>query len=217
MDEKLSMIISCCTIIRFLRVHIQRTKHTQRTQRTRRTSKQTRRRDYCNSLVDFTARQLQEVHLVILGDPKRSKFTMEAQSINLTYIKDGSVEISSFYHNETILDLRKRFGEEQGHDHKDVFLYHTIFRLADEKLVRELAETQEGISFNFADSTVVQWDSSKESEEIQEIWAKMDGKWIALYKNESEGLEVGSFWGRILTGGYGEITIFRSGYVFMYL
>ena len=99
-----------------------------------------------------------------MGDSKRTEFTMEAQRINLTYIKDGSVKVSSFYHNETILDLKKRFGEEQGIDHKDVILYHAFFPLADEKLVRELAETQETISFKFANSAVpVEWDSSKES------------------------------------------------------
>ena len=142
---------------------------------------------------------------------------MEAQSINLTYIKNGSVETSSFKHNDTILDLKKTFGGEQGHDDpKDVTLYHTIFPLADEKLVRDLAETQDGISFNFANSPVVGYCSSEESGPGI-VWVKNNGKWIILSKNSEERFDFELSWlGCILTGGYGEVAILRSGYVFMY-
>ena len=74
---------------------------------------------------------------------------MTAQDIKLRNVIDDEVFPSSFYHGETIHDLKKRFAEEQGYEdaYQKITFYGFCYVLPDEKLVRDQANTEEGISY----------------------------------------------------------------------
>ena len=67
---------------------------------------------------------------------------MTAQNINLRSIIDDEVLQSRFYHDDTILDLRKRFAEDQGYedDYENITFYRLCSEIPDDKLVREMGK-----------------------------------------------------------------------------
>ena len=89
---------------------------------------------------------------------KLCEFTMTAQDIKLrNVIDDEEVFPSIFYHGDTILDLKKRFAEEQGYgdEYQHITFYGQCIELPDEKLVRDQANTKEGISYQISNCVTV--------------------------------------------------------------
>ena len=127
------------------------------------------------------------------------------QKIQLSDIQDGSTLNSEFYESDTILDLRKRFAEEQGMDLEYVTLYQTFLKLNDEELVRDLINNEEGISFSIDCGCMHDY-----------IWVVRNGKWNKLF----EGQEYFFLEERnILKSGssFGEFAIVRNRYVIVVL
>ena len=88
---------------------------------------------------------------------KLCEFTMTAQDVKLRDIIDNEVKTSKFYHGDTILDLKKRFAEEQGYGdaYQHITFYGQCIELPDEKLVRDQANTKEGISYQISNCVTV--------------------------------------------------------------
>ena len=129
---------------------------------------------------------------------------MAAIPIQLTSIMGGKPATSSFYHDDTILDLRKRFAKEQGF--ANVTMYQAFLKLADEKLVRDHANTVEGISFEFPSLLDVQSND--------DIWVIRKGKWNLLVKDIEDALDVGTK-RNIFDSGFGKFAIVRNKYVLL--
>merc|ERR1711860_218938 len=104
---------------------------------------------------------------------------MAEQKIQLPDIEDGSTEESHFYESDTILDLRKRLSKDQNVVLKDVTLYQAFLKLEDEIMVKDVADTVEGISFGFTDCLEVHLDSDDDDG----IWVIKNGKWSILVRN----------------------------------
>ena len=106
---------------------------------------------------------------------------MTAQNINLRSIIDDEVLQSRFYHDDTILDLRKRFAKEQGYDddYENITFYRFCNELPDEKLVRELAEAEGGISYKIAPCLKV-----VSNEDIFVVWGTTRAEINLLTKEE---------------------------------
>ena len=131
---------------------------------------------------------------------------MTAQDIQLSDYRDGSTFNSTFYESDTILDLRKRFAEEQGYEdhYQMITLYQTFLKLNDEKLVRDLINNEEGISFRI--------DCGCSNDD--DIWVVCNGKWNKLFEGEEYFLDVGKE-RKILKSesSFGEFAIVRNRYV----
>ena len=102
---------------------------------------------------------------------------MTEQKIQLSNIKDGSTKSSKFFESDTILDLRKRFAEDQGIDFRKVTLYQAFLKLDDEKMVRDLINNVEGISFGITACLKVDLHGP-----VDAIWVIRNGKWNRLVK-----------------------------------
>ena len=127
---------------------------------------------------------------------------------DITNTDDEVLELS-FCHDDTILDLRKRFAEEEGYvNYQDFTFYHLINKLPDEKLVRELAHTPEGISYKILPISKVVSDA--------DIFAICgDGKPHLLGQDEEKVIQLGHkrhFW----RGGYGKFALIRNKYVHIF-
>ena len=131
---------------------------------------------------------------------------MAVQKIQLSDIEDGSTLNSKFHESDTILDLRKRFAKAQGMDLEDVTFYQTILKLEDEKMVRDLAKTVEGISYGSTYLLEVHLDSVDDDW----IWVTRNGKWNRLVKTQ-QGMffDVGKK-RHLLNGGYAKFAIVIS-------
>ena len=134
---------------------------------------------------------------------------MTAQNINLRSIIDDEVLTSHFYHGDTILDLRKRFAKEQGYDddYENITFYQFCNELPDEKLVRELAEAEGGISYKIAPCLKV-----VSNEDIFVVWGTTRAEINLLTKEEEEFLHLGDK-RLVLSSGFGKIGILRNKYV----
>ena len=132
---------------------------------------------------------------------------MAEQKIQLSHYWDGSTFDSTFYESDTILDLRKRFAEEQGYEdhYQMITLYQTFLKLNDEKLVRDLINNEEGISFRI--------DCGCSNDD--DIWVVCNGKWNKLFEGQEYFLEERN----ILKSGssLGEFAIVRNRYVIVVL
>ena len=127
---------------------------------------------------------------------------MAEQKIQLSHYWDGSTFDSTFYESDTILDLRKRFAEEQGYEdhYQRITLYQTFLKLNDEKLVRDLINNEEEISFGIDCGCLHDY-----------IWVVRNGKWNKLFEGQEYFLEERN----ILKSGssFGEFAIVRNRYV----
>ena len=134
---------------------------------------------------------------------------MTAQDIELRDIIDDAVSTSKFYHGDTILDLKKRFAEEQGYgdEYQHITFYGLCIELPDEKLVRDQANTEEGISFSIDCGCMHHY-----------IWVVRNGKWNKLFEGEEYFLDVGKE-RKILKSesSFGEFAIVRNRYVIVVL
>ena len=137
---------------------------------------------------------------------KLCEFTMTAQDIKLRNVIDDEVFPSIFYHGETILDLKKRFAEEQGYrDYQKVTFYGLCIELSNEKLVRDHANTEEGISYHIKGLVNVVADKN--------IFAIINGGQPNLLVHDEE--EVCNL-GRkrhVLNNFYGTFALIRNKYV----
>ena len=126
---------------------------------------------------------------------------MTAQDIQLSDYRDGSTFNSTFYESDTILDLRKRFAEEQGYEdhYQRITLYQTFLKLNDEKLVRDLINNEEGISFRI--------DCGCSNDD--DIWVVCNGKWNKLFEGEEYFLDVGTL-RKISTSGLRKFATVRN-------
>ena len=129
---------------------------------------------------------------------------MTAQNINLRSIIDDEVLQSRFYHDDTILDLRKRFAEDQGYedDYENITFYRLCSEIPDDKLVREMAEGEGGISYKIAPCLKVKSDDA-----IYAIYG--NGQPHLLVKDEEEIRYLGVK-RHLLTGGFGKISLVRN-------
>ena len=134
---------------------------------------------------------------------------MAAKPIQLTSIMGGKPATSSFYHDDTVLDLRKRFAKEQGYDddYENITFYRFCNELPDEKLVRELAEAEGGISYKIAPCLKV-----VSNEDIFVVWGTTRAEINLLTKEEEEFLHLGDK-RLVLSSGFGKIGILRNKYV----
>ena len=132
---------------------------------------------------------------------------MTAQDIQLSDYRDGSTFNSTFYESDTILDLRKRFAEEQGMHLEYVILYQTFLKLNDEELVRDLINNEEGISFSIDCGCMHHY-----------IWVVRNGKWNKLFEGKEYFLDVGKERNILKSGSsFGEFAIVRNRYVIVVL
>ena len=129
---------------------------------------------------------------------------MAEQKIQLSDIQGGSTLNSKFYESDTILDLRKRFAKAQGMEFEYVTLYQTFLKLNDEKLVRDLINNEEEISFGIDCGCMHDY-----------IWVVRNGKWNKLFEGQEYFLEERN----ILKSGssFGEFAIVRNRYVIVVL
>ena len=132
---------------------------------------------------------------------------MAEQKIQLSHYWDGSTFNSTFYESDTILDLRKRFAEEQGMHLEYVILYQTFLKLNDEELVRDLINNEEGISFSIDCGCMHHY-----------IWVVRNGKWNKLFEGQEYFLDVGKERNILKSGSsFGEFAIVRNRYVIVVL
>ena len=132
---------------------------------------------------------------------------MTAQDIELRDIIDDEVSTSKFYHGDTFLDLKKRFAEEQGYGdaYQRVTFYGLCYVLPDEKLVRDQANTKEGISYQISTNVKVVADEN--------IFAIFNGgQPNKLVKNQGELRNLGHK-RHFLKKGYGTFALIRNKYV----
>ena len=138
---------------------------------------------------------------------KLCEFTMTAQEIKLRNIIDNGVKHSSFYHGDTILDLKKRFAEEQGYgdDYHIITFYRLCCELPNEKLVRHQANSEGGISYQITELLKV-----VANEQIFVIFN--DGQPNLLVKDIQEVRDLGCK-RHVLDNFYGRVAFIRNKYV----
>ena len=131
---------------------------------------------------------------------------MTAQNINLRSIIDDEVLQSRFYHDDTVLDLRKRFAKDQGYedDYENITFYGLCFELPDEKLVREMAEAEGGISYKIAPCLTVVSDAN--------IFAIFNGGQPNLLVKDVEELRNLGHKRHVLDNFYGRLALIRNKY-----
>ena len=138
---------------------------------------------------------------------KLCEFTMTAQDIKLRKVIDDEVFPSIFYHGDTILDLKKRFAEEQGYgdEYQHITFYGLCIELPDEKLVRDQANTEEGISYQISTCVTV-----VANENIFAIFN--GGQPKKLVRDVEEVCDLGHK-RHFLKKGYGTFALIRNKYV----
>ena len=129
---------------------------------------------------------------------------MTAQIIKLRNIIDDEILTSCFYHGDTILDLRKRVAKEQGYgdDYENITFYRICSELSDEKLVREMADAEGGISYKIAPCLKIESD--------EDIWAIYGNGQPNLLVKDVEEIRYLGVKRHLLTAGYGKIALVRN-------